>query len=498
MARQLTILDTGAGSNFVRTDTLAKGGENLLEPGEMPTIADANGRPLRTCGTVSLVVRLPTREMKCKFIVCERLAAPVILGGEFNDKFVEAIYPRRKMAELDDGTKIPILRKPTTRRADAPPLPSEQEYDNDPGRVSPKLKVSRSVIIQPGMQVWVHVTSGRTDPSALEPNPQRYAKHRVSLQNRVSNITALREFKVLVANSATAPKHLSKIQVLGYVTPHPRAMIRTAMPLDAFLAADVAGGTEPQSEKGDRSSLAPSKEDPQDIDAVSLQHLPSHVRTRVRDMLTPYSRMWSGDLGEVRATRHRIELNPGSKPFRCQPYRAGPRSRQAEQDAVDGMISSGVISRSQSEWASPVVLIPKPDGSLRFCVDYRRLNAMTVRDTYPIPRMDECLDSLGEANVFTTLDCNSGYWQIPVAEEDRPKTTFTCHAGTYQFNRMPFGLMNAPATFERMLDILLSGYRWKSCLIVCISGSLNFPIQSPCKPMHRIGGVIIRFAWGFA
>ena len=151
--RQLTILDTGAGSNFVRTDTLPKGWESLLEPGEIPTFADANGRPLRAYGTVTLVVRLATRTMKCKFIVCERLAAPVILGCDFNDKFVEAIYPRRKMVELDDGTKVPIVRKPAIRRADAPPLSSEQEYDNNSGRISLKLKVSRPVIIQPGTQV---------------------------------------------------------------------------------------------------------------------------------------------------------------------------------------------------------------------------------------------------------------------------------------------------------------------------------------------------------
>ena len=182
------------------------------------------------------------------------------------------------------------------------------------------------------------MTSGRTGISVLEPNPQLYAKHRVSLSNGVAHITALREFKVLVADFATAPKHLSKNQVLGYVIPHPRAMIRTAMPLDALLAAEFTERDEPQSEKGEMSPPAPSKEDPQDIDAVSLQYLPSHVRTRVRDMLTPYSHMWSGDLGEVRATQHRIVLNPGSKPFLCQPYCAGPRSRQAEQDAVDGII----------------------------------------------------------------------------------------------------------------------------------------------------------------
>ena len=78
--------------------------------------------------------------------------------------------------------------------------------------------------------------------------------------------------------------------------------------------------------------------------------------------------------------------------------------------------------------------------------------------------MDECLDSLGEAKYFTTLDCNSGYWQIPISKEDRNKTNFTCHAGTYRFLRMPFGLCNAPATFQRTVDILLSGYRWMTCL----------------------------------
>ena len=89
------------------------------------------------------------------------------------------------------------------------------------------------------------------------------------------------------------------------------------------------------------------------------------------------------------------------------------------------MRDAGVIEPAASEWASPNALVPKNDGSLRFCVDYQRLNAKTVPDAYPLPRMDDCLDSLGDAEIFTTLDCNAGYWQVPVAPEDRDKTTLT-------------------------------------------------------------------------
>jgi len=134
-------------------------------------------------------------------------------------------------------------------------------------------------------------------------------------------------------------------------------------------------------------------------------------------------------------------------------------------DDVNRMLEANVVRPSTSEWARPVFFVPKKDGLARFCVDYRRLNAVTKKDSYPIPRMEDCIDSLGDARVFATFDCNAGYGQIPMVPDDIDKTAFSCHTGTYEYLKFAFGLTNSPATFQRALDIILSGMTWKSCLV---------------------------------
>lgn len=126
------------------------------------------------------------------------------------------------------------------------------------------------------------------------------------------------------------------------------------------------------------------------------------------------------------------------------------------------MMDKGVIEPSSIEWASPVVLVPKPGGSLRVCVDYCKVNVLSFRDPYSIPRIDECLDSLRDASLFAQLTANSRFWQIPMAPEDREKTAFTTHVGLFEFNRMLFGLTNASETFQRAPDIALAPCKWKT------------------------------------
>ena len=182
-------------------------------------------------------------------------------------------------------------------------------------------------------------------------------------------------------------------------------------------------------------------------------------------MLEKHASMFSGKLGTIKVARHHIKLKPGTAPIHQAPYRAGPDKREKIRQEVEYQLKAGVIEPASSEWASPVLLAPKKDGTNRFCIDFRRLNAMTIPDTYPLPRMDDCIDSLSNARVFSLLDALWGYWQILLAEADRDKTTFTSHMGTHRYLRMPFGLRNAPATFQRILDITLSGARWRFCLV---------------------------------
>ncbi|GFW41171.1 retrovirus-related Pol polyprotein from transposon 17.6 [Trichonephila clavipes] len=128
------------------------------------------------------------------------------------------------------------------------------------------------------------------------------------------------------------------------------------------------------------------------------------------------------------------------------------------------MKDNDILGPSSSPWSSPIVLVKKKEDSTRFCVDYRRLNDVTKKDSYPLPRIDDTLDTLAGNTWFSTLDLKSGYWQVELQPGDKDKTTFTKRQGLWQFKVMPFGLCNAPATFERLMETVLGGLSYEACL----------------------------------
>ncbi|XP_064469873.1 uncharacterized protein LOC135384605 [Ornithodoros turicata] len=164
--------------------------------------------------------------------------------------------------------------------------------------------------------------------------------------------------------------------------------------------------------------------------------------------------MFTEHPGTTDVLEHRIDTGT-ARPWRCNPRPLSARKRDLLDAALDEMIATGAVRRSQSPWAFPVVLAPKKDGTARLCVDYRQLNAVTVRDAYPFPSIESIMYALGNASVFTILDCSRGFLQIPVGEEDIQKTAFTCHRGLFEFTRLPFGLSNSPASFQRLMDVVL-------------------------------------------
>ena len=151
-----------------------------------------------------------------------------------------------------------------------------------------------------------------------------------------------------------------------------------------------------------------------------------------------------------------LEIDTVDSPPKLQRSRRIPFAlREEVAKQIKNMQESGVIQPSNSPWASPVVLVRKKDGTYRFCVDYREVNAVTKKDKFPLPRVDDLLDQLGEAQYFSTLDLASGYWQIRVHPESQAKTAFVTHQGLHEFRVMPFGLTNAPSVFQRLMQRVL-------------------------------------------
>ena len=477
--RFVAVLDTGAGPSFIKRDALPDGIDDLIRKDPSATrIVDANKRNVEVEGTLDLSVNIGGRVEVVKFNVVPRLAVDVIIGCDFCDKHVEAIRPRRRLVELDDGTTVPIVRRPDKRPPGAIPLPEEQVYVPSDKRASPKVKVAEKVTLQPESQTWVKVRTESEGLVIVQPYAPLFQRYQCAVATGVHQPEPDKPFGVFVANFSSKPVTLSLNQVVATTEEHPAALLETDIAHGDMLGI-VDSGTKYRKRDhnakdvnlinkhlADAREAALKEEDETPVTASNLElKMTDGKEEQIRAMLRKHESLWSGKLGEISATKHHIRLIEGARPFKSAPYRAGPKTRELEEEEVRRQLEAGVIEPSNSEWAAPVLFAPKKDGKLRFCIDYRKLNTMTVKDSYPLPRMDECIDTLGDAKVFTTLDAFWGYWQITVPEEDRAKTSFVCHAGQYQYIRMPFGLTNAPATFQRALDVILGKFKWKTCLV---------------------------------
>jgi hypothetical protein len=204
--------------------------------------------------------------------------------------------------------------------------------------------------------------------------------------------------------------------------PSPRVEVQASV-------ASVVGDAQPSADSG--------------VNAVELQQL----LKKHESVFQPLR-----ELPPMRDVHHTIPTVPGAPPPYRKSYRLSPAEQQEVKQQVADLLEKGYIEPSCSPYGAPVLFVQKKDGTLRMCVDYRALNKVTVRDRYPLPRIDDLLDKIGKCSVFSSLDLQAGYHQVRIPAEDVPKTSFVTDIGQFQYKVLCFGLTNAPATFQRLMN----------------------------------------------
>lgn len=187
------------------------------------------------------------------------------------------------------------------------------------------------------------------------------------------------------------------------------------------------------------------------------------------------------ELGTTHLCEHKIDTGD-SAPISQRPYRVCPEKKKEIERQVDDMLKNGVIEPSLSRWISPVVLVKKKDKTYRFAVDYRKLNAVTKPQNFPLPRLDDALDVLKDGVIFSVMHLRSGFWQVKLHDETKEKSAFICHKGVYQFRKLPFGLRNAPVQFQYVMECAFHDINFRYVLIyvddvLCFSPDFDTHLQ---------------------
>ena len=294
-----------------------------------------------------------------------------------------------------------------------------------------EVRITENIRIPPRTEVVIQGTiSCQTDGDILfEPNENFINKYEIPIAH---GICAIKRYEIPVRMTNGSEK---AVQL------YPGTKIGTATPIHELV--EVIQETS-------KYKIYPN------IDLTNSD-ISEEEKKQMQEVLEEYSNVIAKheyDLGRTSVIKHTIPLT-NEQPIKQRAYRIPYAQQDEVKTLIKGMEENEIIRRSSSPWTSPVVMVKKKDGSMRFCVDYRKLNEVTRKDTYPLPRIDEMLDKLGHATIFTTLDLQSGYWQIEVEEMDKPKTAFSTGNDLWEFNKLPFGLTGAPATFQRCMNFML-------------------------------------------
>ena len=191
---------------------------------------------------------------------------------------------------------------------------------------------------------------------------------------------------------------------------------------------------------------------------VKLNHLDDQQAAELKSLLLKYKHLFAEVPSQTKKIYHDVDVGKASS-VRQHPYRLNPEKSEFLRKEVQYLLEHDFIEPSDSDWCSPVVLVKKANGSYRMCSDYRKLNSVTKSDSFPIPRIDDCIDKIGNAKYISKFDLLKGFWQIPLTDRAKRLSAFVTPEGLYQYKVMPFGMKNSPATFQRLINSTINGIK---------------------------------------
>ena len=434
-----------------------------IRPVLQPTVGElvmGDGGTVAPLGVIEAELQVGSKMTVQHSLVVAEIQVPVVLGYDFLLQHQGAVDVSRQRLILGDQ-HIPCQLESR--------LPSLF-----------RISLTQTVSIPPRSEMIVKATVDNADTCVN--NEMMYIETSPSLVEKSG---------VLVARSLVCPKEKQVPLRLMNTTNDTKVIYKKTL---------AAVGEKPDAlfQKEDSDGQVDEEIPPylEDLFQRSTVGLDAEQTLQVKAFLCKYKHVFSSskeDIGRTHLVTHKINTGD-AVPVKQQPYRQPQAKREETRRVIKKLLKANLIAPSSSPWASPVVLCKKKDGTWRFAIDMRRLNAVTVKDSYPLPRIDDSLDALrgklGE-RWFSVMDLASGYWQVAMDPADAHKTTFTTFEGTYHFQVMPFGCCNAPATFSRLMEMVLAGLHWKTCLvylddIICFSDSFQGHLEALGTILDRL------------
>ncbi|PAA63097.1 hypothetical protein BOX15_Mlig014814g1 [Macrostomum lignano] len=321
-----------------------------------------------------------------------------------------------------NGEKVPFLNSSSSVRMVTGTLVARVESNTSVPARSEKL-------------VWLRVKS-EDEQGIFEPDAN-FTQATGLLVSRVLTVSADQKIPVRVCN-------LGSEEVLLYAN----------KAVGSFEAADLINNSAGTVKQSDCWVVNP------DLDAADRQRLLALLKAN-GDLFSTHEY----DLGSTALLKHRIELQPGTQPYKQRQRPIPLPVRDQVDQKIGQMLEHDIIEPSNSPWASNLIVVRKKSGDIRLCTDWRQLNAVTIKDAYPLPHLQQSMDALAGCSWFTTIDCKQGFNQVVVDEADRYKTAFYSTRGLMQFKKMGFGMCNSPATFQRLMELVMSGLTWEEVLV---------------------------------